>query len=149
MLYFQLRNQSRKVLHTKLFSFSVEYIRPEVVSKVFLATIVFRIQTGDINNLHFKQFITIYLTFSVGANHGWWPDKFVLPLIKVLTWIELKMGHSKRKRVFELMRTANAQISRCIRTLCVRPSLPASRIIGYYRMYRLRANAQILWACAE
>ena len=55
-----------------------------------------------------------------------------------------------RKRVYEQMRTAKAQISLRIRAVWSGPLLSANRIIGYYRVYEWRAKAQmILCACAR
>ena len=55
-----------------------------------------------------------------------------------------------RKHVYGHMRTANAQIRLRIRAVWSGPSLSANRIVGYYRMFQRKANAQMSFrACAE
>ena len=47
------------------------------------------------------------------------------------------------KRILRHMQTAKAQISMCIRAVWSGPWLPADRIIGHYRIYQWKANAQM------
>ena len=56
------------------------------------------------------------------------------------------VGRAMRKPVFGHMRyvrTAKAQISLCIRAVLSGSLLSAARLIGYYRMYKWRAKAQM------
>ena len=53
------------------------------------------------------------------------------------------------KHVFRHMLTAKAQISLCIHAVWSGPSLSTDRIIGYYRMFQWRGNAQMrICVCA-
>ena len=79
--------------------------------------------------------------------------KITLLIIKHLTILTLKfeqdhLGGTLRKHVFSHMWTAKVQISLCICTVWSGPSLCTYRIIGYYRIYEWRANAQgWIWIC--
>ena len=53
-------------------------------------------------------------------------------------------GWVMQKLVFRHMQTANAQISLCICAVWSEPSLSATRIIGYYRMYEWRKKAWMI-----
>ena len=66
---------------------------------------------------------------------------------KTTCWILLSVhniGSSMRQCVFGHLRTAKAQISLRIRTVWSGPSLSANRIIGYDRVYELRAKARMI-----
>ena len=79
--------------------------------------------------------------------------KITLLIIKHLTILTLKfeqdhLGGTLQKHVFSHMWTAKVQISLRICTVWSGPSLCTYRIIGYYRMYEWRANAQgWIWIC--
>ena len=59
------------------------------------------------------------------------------------------MGQAMRKRFFVHMRTAKTQISLRIRAVWSGPSLYANRIIGFYRINELTANARLIHAQDE
>ena len=69
-------------------------------------------------------------------------------------WCYSHMGHAMWKCVFRDMQTVKAQISLCIHAVWLGSSLSANRMIGYYRMFQWRANAQMtlgmwrmMWIC--
>ena len=59
------------------------------------------------------------------------------------------LGRPMRKCVFGHMRTAKAQISLRICAVLSGPSMSATIIIGYYRMYEWKAKAQMIFRAAQ
>ena len=74
---------------------------------------------------------------------GWWSFS---TLLIILFWMEgfLYEPH-QAKNCLQVVRIEKAQISLCICTVWSGPSLSTNRIIGYYRMYKWRAKARMIF----
>ena len=76
-------------------------------------------------------------------------SEFPLGVHAVVPWLNY-MHRALRRRTFKQLRTGKALIRLRIRTVWSGPSLSTNEIIGYYRMFRWKANALMrLCRCAE